>query len=69
MFFVIAMFVEGWQLADCKYHSKNVSRPKIKRHAISFGKKLSWNLNHELARHDVVLDMQNQILHSSPLPL
>lgn len=67
MFFVLTMFVQGWQIEDCSHHSKNVRYPKIRRGVISFGGKLSWDLLSQLDRCNMALDADSKVLHSGPM--
>jgi hypothetical protein len=43
-FFVITLFLEKWNLADCVYHLHNLRRVKLRNKTIRFGKNLTWDL-------------------------
>lgn len=45
MFFIITAFLEGWDLADCKFHLPKLDIVRLRQSTVTFGKGLSWMLD------------------------
>ncbi|CAF3656721.1 unnamed protein product [Fusarium graminearum] len=45
IFFALAIFLEGWDLYDCKHHVTRIRSKKFRRGTVMFGSKLKWNLD------------------------